>query len=136
MRGDSACQANMLLGMTPNDFIPAGHPIRAIRDIVDGVLTELSTTFDNMYKATGRPSVPPEHLLKATILMALYTVRSERQFCERLRSAYFDFTFSRLKVPPSVSCVKANDSRRSPFSFRVWARSGRLEPSSAQNRRP
>jgi transposase len=75
----------MLLGMTADDFIPQDHPIRAIREIVQGVLGELSATFDAMYKAKGRPSVPPEHLLKASLLMALYTVRSERQFCERLR---------------------------------------------------
>ncbi len=65
--------------------MPAKHPIRAIRALVDGVLAELSPRFEAMYERIGRPSVPPEHLLKASILMALYSLRSERQFCERLQ---------------------------------------------------
>ena len=52
--------------------------------MVDKALAQLSTTFDRMYAANGRASIPPEHLLKACLLMALFSVRSERQFCERL----------------------------------------------------
>jgi transposase len=86
MRGDRQRQATMLLGKTPDDLVPQQHPIRAIKAIVDRVLTELSPVFDEMYKkGRGRPSVPPEHLLMATLLMALYSIRSERQFCERLQ---------------------------------------------------
>jgi transposase len=61
------------------------HPIRRIKPVVEAVLAELAPEFDAMYARTGRQSVPPEHLLKATVLMALYSIRSERQFCERLR---------------------------------------------------
>ena len=50
-----------------------------------GILVELEPEFDAMYATAGRQSVPPEQLLKATVLMALYSIRSERQFCERLR---------------------------------------------------
>jgi transposase len=75
----------MLLGITTNDLIPANHPIRAIKQLTDRVLTALSMTFAAMYAGAGRHSVPPEHLLKASLLMALYTIRSERQFCERLQ---------------------------------------------------
>ncbi len=74
----------MLSSLSTEDLIPADHPIRRIRKIVDEVLAELDDEFDAMYSNIGRPSVPPEQLLKATILMALYTVRSERAFCERL----------------------------------------------------
>lgn len=85
MRGRKERQAEMLLGVTPDQLVPANHPIRAIRLLVDAVLAELSPQFDAMYERIGRPSVPPEHLLKASILMALYSLRSERQFCERLQ---------------------------------------------------
>ena len=85
MRGPAEQQADMLLGVTPEDLVPADHPIRRIREIADAALGELSPTFSAMYAPNGRHSVPPEHLLKGTLLMALYSIRSERQFCERLR---------------------------------------------------
>jgi transposase len=74
----------MLCLMSPEDRIPADHPLRAIKKLADKALRELSPVFEAMYAGTGRPSIPPERLLKATLLMALYTVRSERQFCEQL----------------------------------------------------
>jgi len=64
--------------------VPAGHPIRAIKQLSDAKLAELSPVFDEMYSTMGRPSIPPERLLKACLLIALFSVRSERQFCERL----------------------------------------------------
>jgi transposase len=85
MRGRREHQTNMLLGVTPDDLVPVDHPIRRIREVADAALAELSATFSAMYAATGRRSVPPEHLLKGTLLMALYSIRSERQFCERLQ---------------------------------------------------
>jgi transposase len=75
----------MLLGVVADDLVPQDHPIRAIRRIVDGALRELSPLFDQMYAPEGRPSIPPEHLLKSLVLIALYSIRSERQFCERLQ---------------------------------------------------
>jgi transposase len=74
----------MLSSLSPEDLIPADHPIRRIRKVVDAVLADLDGEFDAMYAGSGRPSVPPETLLKATVLMALYSIRSERAFCERL----------------------------------------------------
>jgi transposase len=74
----------MLSSLSPEDLIPADHPIRRIRTVVDAVLAELDDEFDAMYAGSGRPSVPPETLLKATVLMALYSIRSERALCERL----------------------------------------------------
>jgi transposase len=84
MRGSSERQLAMLSSLSPEDLIPADHPIRRIRVVVDAVLVELDDEFDAMYATSGRPSVPPEALLKATVLMALYSIRSERAFCERL----------------------------------------------------
>ena len=85
MRGDRDHQAAMLLAATIDEFIPAKHPIRRIKPIVESALSRLSPMFDEMYAASGRPSIPPEHLLKASLLIAFFSVRSERQFCERLR---------------------------------------------------
>ena len=85
MRGDAERQADIMLAVTPDSFVPDDHPIRRIKPIVDAALQQLSPLFDTMYSISGRPSIPPEHLLKASLLIALYSVRSERQFCERLR---------------------------------------------------
>jgi len=74
----------MLTTLSPEDLIPSDHPIRRIRAVVDAVLAELDGEFTAMYARDGRPSVPPEQLLKATVLMAMYSIRSERAFCERL----------------------------------------------------
>ena len=74
----------MLSSLSTEDLIPADRPIRRIRVVVDAVLAELDDVFDAMYADSGRRSVPPESLLKATVLMAMYSIRSERAFCERL----------------------------------------------------
>ena len=84
MRGAPERQMAMLTTLSPEDLIPADHPIRRIRKVVDEVLASLDAEFESMYSRIGRPSVPPEQLLKATVLMALYSMRSERAFCERL----------------------------------------------------
>ena len=85
MRGKQDIQVTMLCALTPEQLVPEDHPIRQIKPIVDRALSGLSATFNGMYADTGRPSIPPEHLLKACLLIALYSVRSERQFCERLQ---------------------------------------------------
>jgi transposase len=65
-------------------MVPADHPLRTIRALADEALRSLSCQFDRMYAKTGRPSVPPERLLKGQLLTALYSIRSERQLCEQL----------------------------------------------------
>jgi transposase len=85
MRGKPVRQMTMLAPTSPDELVPQDHPIRRIKPVVEEVLGSLSPTFDAMYAENGRISVPPEHLLKASLLMALYSIRSERQFCERLR---------------------------------------------------
>ena len=85
MRGETARQANILLAVTPESFVPDDHPLRRIKPLVDECLARLSPRFDAMYATRGRPSIPPEHLLKGSLLIALFSVRSERQFCEQLR---------------------------------------------------
>ena len=85
MRGETERQATLLLELTPDGFVPRDHPLRRIKPLVDSALRRMSPLFDQVYAAGGRPSIPPEHLHKSNLLMACYTIRSERQFCEQLR---------------------------------------------------
>ena len=84
MRGKPQAQPDFLTVINLNDCVPADHPLRAIKRQMDVVLKKLSPLFDELYEELGRPSIPPEQLLKARVLTALYTVRSERLFCEQL----------------------------------------------------
>ena len=84
MRGHDRPQAPMLTLVSPEKRVPANHPIRRIKLLAERALKELSPLLEQMYSEVGRPSIPPERLLKASLLMALYTVRSERIFCEQL----------------------------------------------------
>ncbi|MGH7437476.1 MAG: hypothetical protein ACRENE_17505 [Polyangiaceae bacterium] len=76
MRGEDTKQSSMLMLMSPKTRVPATHPLRAIKKLADAALAELSPTFDEMYSTVGRPSIPPERLVKSMVLIALYTVRS------------------------------------------------------------
>ena len=84
MRGQNREQTSMLVMGSLQDRIPADHPIRRIKLLADEALSRLHSTFEAIYSQAGRPSIPPERLLKAQILMALFTVRSDRMFCEQL----------------------------------------------------
>lgn len=84
MRGQSKSQPEFLTLLSPESVVPPDHPLREIKRRVDQVLKEMSPGFDRMYAAEGRPSIPPERLLKAKLLIALYSVRSETLFCEQL----------------------------------------------------
>ncbi|MEM1025803.1 MAG: transposase, partial [Myxococcota bacterium] len=85
MRGSAPAQSSMVCLMDPESLVPAAHPIRSIKKLADGILSEMSPVFDEVYAERGRASVPPERLLKSMLLMALYGVRSERQLCEQLQ---------------------------------------------------
>ena len=84
MRGDDPQQAAMFSYISPEERVPLEHPLRAIRALVDVALKELSPQFAQLYSYTGRPSIAPEKLLRALLLQALYTVRSERLLMEQL----------------------------------------------------
>src|ERR671917_680664 len=84
MRGWRSSQITMLAFIDLEERVPTAHPLRTIKRLADEALTDLSSTFDRMYAENGRPSIPPERLLKASLLIALYSVRSERAFCEEL----------------------------------------------------
>lgn len=85
MRGKAQAQPEFLTVVNLNAVVPTDHPLRGIKARVDAVLQKLSPLFDQLYADTGRDSIPPEQLLKSRLLIALYSVRSERLFCEQLR---------------------------------------------------
>jgi transposase len=84
MRGQVDRQSEMLCLISPESRVPKEHPLRRIKSLVDGALKDLSPVFDDMYAELGRPSIPPERLLKAKVLQALYTIRSEKLLVESL----------------------------------------------------
>ena len=84
MRGKTENQVEMFSYVLMEDRVPKTHPLRILRDHVELVLAKLSKDFDGLYSHTGRPSIPPEQLLKALFLQTLYTIRSEGQLIEQL----------------------------------------------------
>lgn len=84
MRGEVDPQAMMFSYFSPESKVPADHPLRTLKTYADQVLKKLSRQFDELYAEGGRPSIPPEQLLKGELLIALYSIRSERMFCEML----------------------------------------------------
>ena len=84
MRGNPDPQGAIFYAINLEQLVPASHPLRAIRRVADEELKRLSPKFDAAYSKVGRPSIPPEQLIKASLLQALYSIRSERQLCEQL----------------------------------------------------
>lgn len=84
MRGDDRRQEVVFSYLNTEQRIPADHPLRGIRVLLEGSLQELSLHFDALYARRGRPSIAPERLLRALLLMVLYSIRSERQLMEQI----------------------------------------------------
>ena len=90
MRGSDGQTSHMFSYVVPEQRVRADHPLRVIRGIVNAALSEMSAEFDMLYPPTGRDSIPPERLLRALLLQAFYSIRSERQLVERID---FDLLF-------------------------------------------
>ena len=84
MRGDDRKSGSLFSYVDLEARVPQDHPLRPMRALVDAALGELAPRFDQIYASTGRPSIPPERLLRALLLQVLFTVRSERQLMEQL----------------------------------------------------
>src|SRR5204862_1293478 len=84
MRGDDEQQSDMFSYLSLEQRVPPDHPLRVVRKTVDEILRGMNREFDRMYAKTGRPSVPPERLLRAVLLQIFYTVRSERLLMEQM----------------------------------------------------
>jgi transposase len=85
MRGQDKQQSAMFSYVSPEERVPAEHPLRPVREMADAALKALSPVFSQMYAAFGRPSIAPEKLLRAQLIQVLYTVRSERMLMEQLQ---------------------------------------------------
>src|SRR5215471_2060470 len=109
MRGDDRQQAAMWSYISPEQRVPQDHRLRPIRAMVDTILAELSPEFATLYAPVGRPSIPPEKLLRALLLQVLYSIRSERLLMEQL-----DYN---LLLPWSVG-LNMDDSVWDPTVFR------------------
>ena len=90
MRGQDRTSGSLFSYVDLDERIPQKHPLRAMRELVNASLRAMDASFEALYKAEGRPSIPPERLLRATLLQMLYTIRSERQLVERIE---FDLSF-------------------------------------------
>ncbi|MDG3066955.1 transposase, partial [Thauera mechernichensis] len=84
MRGQLDPQSSMFHYFSPESRVPVDYPLRRVKRLADRALAAISAELDALYSSVGRPSIPPERLLKAQLLIALYSVRSDRQFCEQL----------------------------------------------------
>jgi len=84
MRGDDRQQADMYSYVSPEQRVRENHPLRRIRAMADEALKNMSERFDGMYSETGRPSIPPEKLLRAQLIQMLYSIRSERLLMEEI----------------------------------------------------
>ena len=85
MRGKTDYQSHVYYAIDIEAWIPENHPLRSIKARTDGILSSMRRDFDRAYSRTGRKSIPPEMLLKALLLQALYSVRSERQLVEQIQ---------------------------------------------------
>jgi len=131
MRGRPHPQRSMLAIVDLEERVPKDHPLRRIKAVADAALERLSPEFDRMYASVGRASVPPERLLKASLLIALYSVRSERAFCEELEYNllyrwFLDMDLMERSFDATVFTknrprLLAHDAGRALFDEVVWA---------------
>ncbi|MEK7215322.1 MAG: IS5 family transposase [Chloroflexota bacterium] len=123
MRGPQDPQETMLAFIDPEALIPQDHPLRTIRTLADEVLARMSPLFDEMYATLGRPSIPPERLLKASLLIAFYSVRSERAFCEELAYNFLFRWFLGLRIiDPTFDPSTFSKNRQRLLEHRVGQR--------------
>ena len=126
----------MLMLMSPESRVPKSHPIRRIKVLADEALAVLSPTFDKIYSTTGRPSIPPERLLKAGLLMTLFTVRSERQFCEQLDYNLLYRWFLDMDMTEWLKPIRPSSRTTGSVSLRTtWQESSFARSSSKRARR-
>lgn len=121
MRGEDRRQDVLFSYLSTEERIPADHPLRAMRALVEPCLAALSPRFDTMYSDIGRPSIPPEQLLRALLLQILFTIRSERQLMEQLNYNLLFRWFVGLTPDEPVWVPTVFTKNREPAAGR-WAR--------------
>jgi Transposase domain (DUF772) len=120
MRGIDHQQGHMFSYLSPEKRVRQDHPLRAVRAVTDEILGKMSRLFGAMYARRGRPSIPPEKLLRAQLLQMLYSVRSERLLtCRRKQTCYL---WPDCLCVPSVSPVSDKCPKiHWPAAFRITA---------------
>ena len=120
VRGRHEPQVTMLAFIDLETRVPPDHPLRVIKKLADQALKALSPDLDRMYADVGRPSIPPERLLKSSLLIALYSVRSERGFCEQLDyNLLFRWFLGMNLVEPSFDATTFTKNRERLLKHRV-----------------
>ena len=84
MRGEDIFQESLFTTVQLESFVPANHPLRAIKALLDEAMKNMNGLFSSIYSDYGRESIPPERLIRAQLLQALYSIRSERQLVEQI----------------------------------------------------
>src|SRR3989440_3794734 len=102
MRGSDATSGSLFSYVDLEERVPAKHPLRTIRAIVNDVLAALDAEFERLYEGTGRQSIAPERLLRASLLQAFYSVRSERQLMEQINYNLLFRWFVGLSIDDAV----------------------------------
>src|SRR5580765_5471775 len=97
MRGDDNQQEGMFSYVSPEKRVPADHPLRPIRKMVDEILKEMSPQFAKLYSDVGRPSIAPERLFRSLLLQIFYSVRSERMLIEQIAASFFARVLERAR---------------------------------------
>jgi transposase len=120
MRGRDHQRGHLGGYVNPEAMVPPDHPLRQIRPLVNAALARLSPDFDQLYSLTGRPSIPPEQLLRALLLQAFFTVRSERQLIEQLRYNILFRWFVGLSIEAPVWDVTVFTKTRYSTPRRNW----------------
>ena len=102
MRGHDISQTSLFITKTVASFVPAGHPLIAMRKLVDEALKDLDGLFNTIYARAGRESIPPERLIRASLLQILFSIRSERQLVEHLQYNMLYRWFVGLEIDDTV----------------------------------
>ena len=102
MRRPDTTQHAMFSYQTLEERIPANHPLRKLRVLVDGILASMHATFEQLYTRAGRPSIPPERLLRASLLQVLFSIRSERQLVQHIEYNLLYRWFAGLSMDDDV----------------------------------
>jgi transposase len=132
MRGKDEQQLDVFSYISPEQRVPQDHPLRSLRAMTDEALQQLQPRFNRLYAKTGRPSIAPEKLLRALLLQALYSVRSERMLMEQLDYNLLFRWFVGLNMDDSIWDVTVFTKNRAPAR---WKRCRSFPPSRAPRHR-
>ena len=114
MRGTDEATGSLFSYVDLEDRIPARHPLRKVREIVNDALASMDAEFDRLYATEGRPSIAPERLLRASLIQMLFSVRSECQLMEQMQYNLLFRWFVGLGIDDPFGCRRCSRSDRRP----------------------